>query len=147
MYQVLDRKAETAVCTGRAINAAVITIPQTVQLAGVRYKVTQVAPGAFAKSYDLKEIKIGANVTHIGEKAFYQCKKLQKVTLYAEKLQTIGKDAFAKIHKKVKLWMIGEQVEKFAKLLTGTSVPVTATVKVQADSSAKAEAKRISKKG
>jgi hypothetical protein len=147
MYQVLDRKAKTAVCTGRAINAAVITIPQTVQLAGVRYKVTQVAPGAFAKSYDLKEIKIGANVTHIGEKAFYQCKKLQKVTLYAEKLQTIGKDAFAKIHKKVKLWMIGEQVEKFAKLLTGTSVPVTATVKVQADSSAKAEAKRISKKG
>lgn len=143
MYQVLDRKAKTAVCTGRAKNAAVITIPQTVQLTGVRYKVTQVAPGAFAESYDLKEIKIGANVTYIGEKAFYQCKKLQKITLYAEKLQTIGKDAFAKIHKKVKLWMIGEQVEKFAKLLTGTSVPVTATVKVQADSSAKAEAKRV----
>ena len=90
MYQVLDRKAKTAVCTGRAINAAVITIPQTVQLAGVRYKVTQVAPGAFAKSYDLKEIKIGANVTHIGEKAFYQCKKAAKSNAVCGKLQQIG---------------------------------------------------------
>lgn len=143
MYRILDKKAGTAACTGRAKNVTAVTIPETVQVQGVSYRVVQVAPGAFAEALDMKEIKVGANVAQIGEKAFYRCKKLQKITLYAQNLQTIGKDAFAKIHKKVKLLMIGEQMEKFAKLLSGTSVPLTATVKVQADNSSKAAAKRV----
>ncbi|MDE7312696.1 MAG: leucine-rich repeat protein [Eubacterium sp.] len=141
MYRILDQQAKTAVCTGRAKNDASVTIPETVHLSGVQYRVVQVAQGAFAEADDLKEITVGANVVQIEPKAFYHCKNLQKITIYAGSLQTIGADAFAKIHKKAKLLMIGGKMEAFAKLLSGTSVPVTATVKVQADSRPKTEAK------
>lgn len=128
LYRVLDEEKKTVVCTGRALADTSVTVPETVTLNGVEYQVVQIAEGAFADSDSLKEITIGANVAAIEPKAFYQCKKLQKVTIYASGLQKIGADAFAKIHKKAKILIIGEPVEEFAALLTGTSVPVTATV-------------------
>ena len=128
LYQVLDEEKKTVVCTGRALDGTSVTVPETVLLNGMEYQVVQIAEGAFADSASLKEITIGANVTIIEPKAFYQCKKLKKVTIYATSLQKIGADAFANIHKKAKILIIGETVEEFAALLTGTSVPVTATV-------------------
>ncbi len=128
LYQVLDEEKKTVVCTGRALDGTSVTVPETVLLNGMEYQVVQIAEGAFADSASLKEITIGANVTAIEPKAFYQCKKLKKVTIYAASLQKIGADAFANIHKKAKILIIGETVEEFAALLTGTSVPVTATV-------------------
>ena len=48
--------------------------------------------GAF-EGYDISEIKIGNNVTKIGEKAFKDCKKLNSITI-PNSIQSIGKEAF-----------------------------------------------------
>lgn len=128
MYRILDQDAKTVICTGPATDEAVITIPDTVMLDGEEYRVVQIAEGAFSDLDQLKEITIGANIAQIADKAFYQCSKLQKVTIYADNLEQIGADAFAKIYKKAKILIIGDQMESFAKLLSGTSVPVTATL-------------------
>lgn len=129
-YRVLDAQEKTVACVGRASEdaALTLTIPDTVTIYGVEYQVVQIAEGAFANSDKLKEVTVGGNVAIIGQKAFYQCKKLQKITIHAEKLQEIGVDAFAQIHKKAQILVVGSQVEAFAGLLAGASLPVTATV-------------------
>lgn len=57
--------------------------------------VTEVLPEAFSGETDIQTLSIGANVTIIGESAFYDCGSLVSVT-FAEgsKLDTIGKYAF-----------------------------------------------------
>ena len=127
-YQILDEEKKTAACTGCVSDDAVVNVPETVRIHDVEYQVIQISEDAFAGSDKLKEVTVGANVVFIEPKAFYQCKKLQKLTIHADHLQQIGADAFAKIHKKAQIFMIGEQTETFTALLSGTSVPITATV-------------------
>lgn len=127
-YQILDEEKKTAACTGCVSDDAVVNVPETVRIHDVEYQVIQISEDAFAGSDKLKEVTVEANVVFIEPKAFYQCKKLQKLTIYADHLQQIGADAFAKIHKKAQIFMIGEQTETFTALLSGTSVPITATV-------------------
>lgn len=138
-YRILDEQAKTVICTGLAsADSTVVTVPDKVTINGTEYQVVQIAEGAFANSENLKELTIEANVAAIEQKAFYQCKKLKKVTIHANKLQKIGTDAFAQIHKKAQILIVGEQMETFAALLTGTSVPVTATVDAKPGSSMEA---------
>lgn len=97
-------------------NAASVTVPASVKVGGVTYKVTSIKENAFKNNKKLKKVTIGSNVTSIGAnafagctklssvtvgknatsigaKAFYQCGKLSKVTLPA-KVKSIGKQAF-----------------------------------------------------
>lgn len=135
IYTILDAEAKTAACTGRAFADAAVVVPDTVWIDGVEYQVVQITEGAFADSDNLKEIVVGADVTDIGPRAFYQCKNLQKVTINAASLRRIGTDAFAKINKKAKILVVGNRIEAFAAMLSGTSVPVTATIGTGPDSS------------
>ncbi|MDE5864789.1 MAG: leucine-rich repeat domain-containing protein, partial [Lachnospiraceae bacterium] len=96
--------------------AATVTIPATVTVDNITYKVTGIAENAFknnkkitkvtiganittigANAFNgctkLKTVSIGANVTTINAKAFYKCTKLTKITIPA-KVETIGKQAF-----------------------------------------------------
>lgn len=70
-----------------------ITIPATVTLNGITYKVTKIADNAFKNNKNIKKITIGKNVTTIGEKAFYNCTALTKITI-PSKVNKIGKRAF-----------------------------------------------------
>ncbi len=77
-----------------------ITIPDTVKDAsGNEYKVTEIKTGAFKNLSNVKTINVGKYVTKIGSKAFYGCKKLNKLTINGNVLKTIGKDAFKKTPK------------------------------------------------
>ena len=82
--------------------AKTVVIPKTVKVDGVNYKVTAIAEKAFAGNKKLKTVVIGADIEKIGEKAFYKCVNLKKVTIQTTKLtaKTVGAKAFAKIHKK-----------------------------------------------
>lgn len=137
-YQILSAEDKTAVCTGLVKDAATAAVPDTVKLGSEEYRVVKIAESAFAQSAKLKEATVGANVVSIEPKAFYQCKKLKKVTVNAVNLQEIGTDAFASIHKKAQILIIAElQMETFANLLTGTSVPETVRIDVQQGGGAK----------
>ena len=82
--------------------AKTVVIPKTVKVDGVNYKVTSIAKKAFAGNKKLKTVVIGADIEKIGEKAFYKCVNLKKVTIQTTKLKakSVGAKAFAKIHKK-----------------------------------------------
>lgn len=75
--------------------ATKITIPATVKMHGVTYKVTSVAGKAFKDNKKITKVVIGKNVTSVGTSAFSGCTKLTSITLPAE-LTTIGEKAFYK---------------------------------------------------
>lgn len=76
-------------------NATSITIPATISIDGISYKVTAVADKAFKGNKKLTKIIIGKNVTTIGKEAFSGCSKLKTVTL-GQNVTTIGDKAFYK---------------------------------------------------
>lgn len=71
-----------------------ITIPSTVKINGVTYKVTRIEDNAFASNTQLTGVTIGSNVVVIGSKAFYRCKNLSKVKIKTKSLSSIGRKAF-----------------------------------------------------
>ncbi len=78
-------------------NVENITVPDTIEVDGVKYKVTVIADGAFKNNKKLKKIVIGNNIKKIGNSAFYGCSKLKTVTFKkTSKVATIGKKAFYK---------------------------------------------------
>lgn len=127
-YRILNSADKTVVCVGQLKEGTAAVVPDTVQINKEEYKVVKIAKSAFANSAKLKEVTIGTNVATIEPKAFYQCKKLKKVTIYASNLKAIGQDAFAKINKNAQVLLMADQTETSAALLTGTTFPKTATV-------------------
>ncbi|MGN0367805.1 MAG: leucine-rich repeat domain-containing protein [Wujia sp.] len=95
VYKVV--KQGSVVEYSKPVNTAVtsVTVPATVTINQVTYKVTSIAKNAFKGCKKLKTVKLGANITTIGANAFYGCSKLTSVTLNA-KLTTIGDKAFSK---------------------------------------------------
>ncbi len=94
-YKVMTAGKEvayTAPADKKNITSA--TIPDTVSVGGVTFKVTSVANKAFEKSSKLKSVTIGKNVTAIGTNAFANCTKLTSVKFKGTKCKTIGTGAF-----------------------------------------------------
>lgn len=82
--------------------ATKITVPQTVTIDGITYKVTSIADKACQNCKKLKTVTIGSNVAKIGKSAFNGCKAIKTVTIKTTKLtaKTIGAKAFKGITKK-----------------------------------------------
>ena len=95
-------------------NAKKLTIPATVKVKGVTYKVTAVSDKAFKGNKKLTTVTIGSNVTKIGKEAFSGCKNLNKITVTAGKLKTISKNAFKGINKKATITVKGTKKAKTA---------------------------------
>jgi len=72
-----------------------INIPSTVYLYGAYYKVIGIEANALKDFKYVKTVTIGANVSSIGDNAFYGCPNLTKVSGLGG-LKTIGKNAFAR---------------------------------------------------
>ncbi len=79
-------------------SAKKVTIPASVTVDGVTYKVTKVADNAFKGNKKLTTVTIGSNVTSIGKNAFSGCTALTKVTI-GKNVTTIGEKAFYKCTK------------------------------------------------
>lgn len=80
----------------------VIAIPSVVNIKGVKYQVTSIAPKAFMNNKKLKKVVIPATIRSIGKKAFAGCKNLKKITVktpYFTK-KSVGAKAFKEIHAK-----------------------------------------------
>ena len=91
-----------------------LTIPSTVKVNGVTYKVTAISDKAFKGNKKLTTVTIGSNVTKIGKEAFSGCKNLKKITVTAGKLKTISKNAFKGINKKATITVKGTKKAKTA---------------------------------
>ena len=110
-----------------------LTIPATVKVNGVTYKVTAIADKAFKGNKKLTTVTIGSNVTKIGKEAFSGCKNLKKITVTAGKLKTISKNAFKGINKKATITVKGTKKAKTAlkKKLKKNSIGYVKTWKIK----------------
>ena len=110
-----------------------LTIPSTVKVGGVTYKVTAVASQAFKGNKNLTNITIGRGITKIGNEAFSGCKNLKKITVTAGNLTTIRKSAFKGINKKATITVKGTKKAKAAlkKQLKKKSIGYVKTWKIK----------------
>lgn len=107
-----------------------VTIPSTIIVDGVTYKVTSIAKNAFKNNKYIKKLTIGSNIKTIGANAFYNCKKLKTVKL-GKDVTTIGKQAFYKC-KKLKIITIRSKKLKTSKIGKNAwkGIKSNATIKV-----------------
>ena len=98
---------------------ASVTVPDKVTIGGVTYKVTAIAPKAFANNKKLKKVTISKNITSIGKNAFAGCKKLKKITIKSTKLKSksIGKNAFKRTAKNLVINVPKKQYKAYKKFL------------------------------
>ena len=91
-----DKKHEVSYKCPTVKNAKAITVPKTIKVNYVTYKVTSVAAGAFKNQSKLTSIVIESNVNAIGKQAFSGCKKLSTITIKNTKMtaKTISANAF-----------------------------------------------------
>ena len=98
-------------------NQTSVTIPNAVKVNGVSYKVTSIAPKAFANNKKLKKVTVASNVTSIGKNAFRGCKNLTKVTIKSTKLKasSVGANAFKGTNKKLVVKVPKSKVKAYRK--------------------------------
>lgn len=89
-----DEKTKTVEFSKTSSSSTSVTIPASVELKGVSYKVTLIAENAFKGNTKITKVTIGNNVKSIGSSAFYGCKKLKTVTV-GSGVTSIGSQAFA----------------------------------------------------
>lgn len=121
-YRVIKTKGVTPEVSYISVSSKkvkTVSVPKTVTIKGMTYKVTAIAPKAFANCKKLKKVTIGANVKSIGKKAFYRCSKLKAVVIKSKKLKAakVGKNAFTGIHKKAVVKVPKKQKKAYSKWL------------------------------
>jgi len=96
-----------------------VSVPATVKIDGVTYKVTSIAKNAFKDNKYIKNLTIGKNVSQIGAKAFYKCINLKTVKISTTKLTSkkIGSKAFYGIKSKAVIKVPKKKYSFYKKLL------------------------------
>lgn len=125
-----DNKANVKVTSSDASNPTVayvgavnkksssVTIPATVTIDNVAYKVTSVGNKAFSGNKKITKVTIGKNVTSIGKNAFQNCKKLKTITIKSTSLKSVGKNALNGINKKATIKVPKKQLKAYKKLFS-----------------------------
>ena len=94
-YVVTSASAKNPTVSYKSTTAGgTVSIPATVKVKGVKYKVTSIAAKAFFKNKKIKKVTMGANIRTIGASAFSKCPKLKTVTI-GTGVTKIGKSTFA----------------------------------------------------
>lgn len=93
-YTITDVNTKEVSYTKTTSKSSKITIPATVKIDGVTYKVTKIANNAFKNNKYVTKIVLGSNITEIGDNAFKGCLKLKSITI-TSKVKVIGSNAFS----------------------------------------------------
>ena len=108
-----------------------VVIPATVKNGSTTYKVTSLANNVFKGNKKITKVVIGANITKIGKNAFNKCAKLKQIVIKTTKLTagSVGKNAFAGIHKKAVIKVPKAQKKSYTKLLKKSGVKGSMKIK------------------
>lgn len=107
-----------------------LKIPASIKINGHTYKVVEVADHAFAGKNKIKSVTFGKNILLIGDKAFFQCKKLKHVNFTGKKIKKIGGKAFGKIVQDAVV-TVPAAGEKYYRACLVKSAGITKTMKVR----------------
>ena len=122
--------AKTVIYKGPAKkNAKTVVIPESVEINGYTYQVTEIASKAFMNNRKIKTVVIGANIKKIGKKAFSGCKKLADIKILSTSLKKIDKTVFKGIYKKAKITVPKKKYNAYKKLLKKAKLPKTIKIK------------------
>ena len=104
--------------------AKTVTIPNTIKVDGISYKVVEVGANAFKNNKKVKKVTIGANVVKIANKAFNKCPSLRNVIIKTTLLtkKTASKKCFSKVHKKMVIKVPKKVKKSYAKIFKGFKV-------------------------
>ena len=98
--------------------AKTVSIPATVTMNGVTYKVTKIADNAFKNNKTVTKVTVGSNIKTIGKNAFYKCTKLKTIKITSTKLtsKTVAKNAFKGIYSKATIKVPKKKLKAYKKL-------------------------------
>lgn len=104
--------------------AKTVTIPNTITVDGISYKVAEIGANAFNNNKKVKKVTIGANVVKIANKAFNKCPSLRNVIIKTTLLtkKTASKKCFSKVHKKMVIKVPKKVKKSYAKIFKGFKV-------------------------
>ena len=104
--------------------AKTATIPNTITVDGINYKVAEVGANAFKNNKKVKNVTIGANVVKVANKAFNKCPSLRNVIIKTTLLtkKTASKKCFSKVHKKMVIKVPKKVKKSYAKIFKGFKV-------------------------
>lgn len=138
-YKITSVNAKAGVVCGGTVsycgpvnkNVKSAVIKDTVVIQGNKFKVTSIESKAFYNCKKLKKVTIGKNVKKIGSKAFYGCSKLKTVVIKSSKLKKggIGSKAFTKISNKPKFTCPKAKLKVYKKFLKKSGVTKNAKYK------------------
>ena len=101
------------------IDTTNITIPATVKVNGITYKVTNVSAKAFSGNKKITKVTIGKNVTTISKNAFKKCTNLKKITVKSKVLTSVESNALKGTSNKLVIKVPKEKVSVYKKLFQG----------------------------
>ncbi len=104
--------------------AKTVTIPNTIKVSGISYKVAEVGVNAFKNNKKVKKVTIGANVVKVANKAFNKCPSLKNVIIKTTLLtkKTASKKCFSKVHKKMVIKVPKKVKKSYVKIFKGLKV-------------------------
>ena len=119
-YKITDAKAATVNYVAPAKKSVKsVSVPATVKIEGITYKVTGIAAKAFKGCSKLSKVTVGKNVKMIGAKAFNGCKSLKKINVKSTVLKKVGAKAFSGINAKAAIKVPKKQLKAYKKVLKG----------------------------
>lgn len=126
----LDNENRTAEFAGmKDAGAASVSVRDKVKANGKSYHVTSIAANACRNMAKLKKATIGKYVASIGERAFYGCTLLKKVTVKTKLLKTAAADAFRNIAAKAVFDVPSSRKKAYKDLFVKMGAPKTASFK------------------
>lgn len=122
-YKITKAGAEVSLIKTKQ-TAKTVTIPATISVKGLTYKVTAIVSKAFKQNKKLKTVTIGANVRSISNNAFFKCPSLKTVNIKTVLLtnKTANKKAFKGANKKLVIKVPKKVKKTYQKIFKGIKV-------------------------
>lgn len=131
-YKVTSNNSSnpTIAFTGNKAKSSV-TIPATLKINGVTYKVTEISANAFKNNKKLKKLIVGTNIVKISKNAFYGCKNLTSITIKTSRLtlKNIGTNAFKNTSPKATVKVPKKQKVLYSQILKKRGLNKKAKIK------------------
>ena len=106
-----------------------VTVPASVKIGVVNYKVTAIGNKAFTQNKMLTKLTIGANIKTIGAYAFYGDTKLKTIVVKSKGIKTVGSMAFKGIYKKPVVRVPASKKKAYKNLFVKAKIPGGVVIK------------------
>ena len=119
-YKVTSSNAKNPTVTfySAKMTAKKVTMSRSVRIDGVRYCITAVRSRAFEGHKKVTYIWLGSKVNTIGDRAFRNCKKLEKLYIQSSNLkpEDIGERVFENVPRDLKIYVPEKKKDEYRKM-------------------------------